>query len=264
MRKKLKKLFKKLAKPISLTIINFILLAAIVIGNSRIQVFCVPTTWAFIVAVICLPITALSPILPKKGILATLFAFINGISFFIYLYCIFFLEQVNIYGLVAIIMFGFGLLTFIPHFFAIQLFLRNIKNAPSKYIEVSFLLGFVLFIGISIYAGVQYKEAIKQIQAFEKSGYTELEKNFFTEKIVGMHFIYHTKVCEWDGWRPPMHEPLMVIGMWLNGRVDPLNVDLKKRIELYSIFFPNKPIHYKCSCAREGSAQYHSEMGVYK
>ena len=66
-------------------------------------------------------------------------------------------------------------------------------------------------------------------------------------KILGMHFIYHTRFCEFDGWRPPKHEPIMVIGMWLNNRLDPLEVDLKTRLELYKKFFPDKKYKFDCS-----------------
>lgn len=39
----------------------------------------------------------------------------------------------------------------------------------------------------------------------------QFESNYFTEMIIGMHFIYHTRMCYYDGWRPPFHEPLLNI-----------------------------------------------------
>jgi len=80
-----------------------------------------------------------------------------------------------------------------------------------------------------------------------------------TEKILGMHFIYHTRFCEFDGWRPPKHEPILVIGMWLNGREEPLKVDLKKRIELYKKFFPDNKYKFECSCGYMYSENYHND-----
>ena len=77
-----------------------------------------------------------------------------------------------------------------------------------------------------------------------------------TEKIIGMHFIYHTRFCEFDGWRPPIHEPILVIGMWLNNRYDPLNVDLKTRLDLYRKFFPENKFKFDCSCGIEYSEDY--------
>lgn len=78
-----------------------------------------------------------------------------------------------------------------------------------------------------------------------------------TEKILGMHFIYHTRYCEFDGWRPPKHEPIIVIGMWLNNRIDPLNVDLETRLKLYKTFFPDNKYKFDCSCGLQYSNNYH-------
>jgi len=59
-----------------------------------------------------------------------------------------------------------------------------------------------------------------------------------------MHFIYHTKYCWYDGWRSPKHELILVLGMWLNGRNDPLDVSLEKRVRLYKEFFPERKIKF--------------------
>ena len=80
-----------------------------------------------------------------------------------------------------------------------------------------------------------------------------------TEKILGMHFIYHTRYCEFDGWRPPKHEPILIIGMWLNRRIDPLNVDLKTRLLLYKKFFPNNKYKFECSCAISHRQDYNND-----
>jgi hypothetical protein len=108
---------------------------------------------------------------------------------------------------------------------------------------------------------VLYKEGktIHAIDKFKESNYTQLEKSFMTEKILGMHFIYHTRFCEFDGWRPPKHEPIIVIGMWLNNRIDPLHVDLEKRLELYKKYFPDKNYKFECSCGIEYRQDYHND-----
>jgi hypothetical protein len=100
--------------------------------------------------------------------------------------------------------------------------------------------------GIVAYIGYDYKKAVDSIEKFKASGYKELDKNFMTEKILGMHFIYHTEYCPYDGWRPPIHEPILVIGMWLNNG-DPLGGygDLKTRLKLYKEFFPDKQYKFE-------------------
>ena len=67
---------------------------------------------------------------------------------------------------------------------------------------------------------------------------------------------FFTRFCEFDGWRPPKHEPILVIGMWLNNRYDPLNVDLKTRLDLYRNFFPENKFKFDCSCGIEYSEDY--------
>lgn len=116
-----------------------------------------------------------------------------------------------------------------------------------------------MWVATVIYIGQDYKKAINSIEKFKVSGYTELEKNFMTEKILGMHFIYHTQYCEFDGWRPPKHEPIMIIGMWLNNRIDPLKVNLETRLELYKKFFPDKKYKFDCSCGLEYRQDYHND-----
>ncbi len=81
-----------------------------------------------------------------------------------------------------------------------------------------------------------------------------------TEKILGMHFIYHTRICEYDGWRPPKHEPILVIGMWLNDREDPLNVPLKTRLLLYEKFFSNNNYKFDCSYAIQYNNVYLNDV----
>jgi hypothetical protein len=164
----------------------------------------------------------------------------------------------NIYGLFMIFI-GTGLLTFIPHFLAIQLFWNSFYKPISRVIRKSFIVGTVCCLLGVMGVGYAYSLAIKDMQAFENSNYKTLDLNFFNEKILGMHLIYHTKFCEYDGWRPPIHEPLLVLGMWMNGGESALNVTLEKRLELYKKHFPNKPFHLECSCAEMYSWNYHND-----
>lgn len=138
----------------------------------------------------------------------------------------------NFFG-VLMILIGIGLLTFIPHFFIIQIIWKNLIKPPSKISKHSFLTAIFLCIGAVFLIGEEYKKAIQAIEEFKESNYTQLERSFMTEKVLGMHFIYHTKFCEYDGWRPPKHEPILVIGLWLNNREYPLNVDLETRLQLF-------------------------------
>lgn len=254
----IKRIIKHFSIPKNLSVLNAVLIAIIIVCNIYFQSFCIPTTWAIVVLAICFSNTIFYPVLERTRI-APLTSFINGITLFVFIYCVLFLEKMNIVGLILILA-VFGLVLFIPHFFIIQLICKNLIRPVATSSRYYFLTALVLCIGISIYIGKTYKEAMNSIEKFKQSNYTELEKNFMTEKILGMHFIYHTRIeMIYDGWRPPKHEPFLVIGMWMNNRIDPLHVSLEKRLDLYKKFFPENQFKFNCSCGIEYSKDYHND-----
>jgi hypothetical protein len=111
-----------------------------------------------------------------------------------------------------------------------------------------------------MWAGISYNRAMNKMKMVQESSSLEFDANFMTEKIIGMHFIYHTEICEYDGWRPPIHEPFLVLGMWWNSMEGPLNISLKDRLELYRTIFPDNPVKFKCSCALQESTNYHKDV----
>jgi hypothetical protein len=253
----IKRIYRHFSKPKNLALLNGVLIAILIAFNIYFQAFCIPTTWTIITLVVCFTNTILYPFLDKTKF-APLTSFINGITLFVFIYCIIFLENMNLLGLIMIIV-GLGLLIFIPHFFIIQMIWKNLIKPSIKTSRYFFLTAIILCIGTIIYIGQDYKKAINSIDKFKSSSYKELDKNFMTEKILGMHFIYHTQYCFYDGWRPPKHEPILVIGMWLNNRIDPLNMDIETRLELYKKFFPNKKYKFDCSCGIEYRQDYHND-----
>jgi hypothetical protein len=224
------------------------------------QAFCQPSTWARIVLVITFANVIIYPLLTGYRILFYISSFINGIAFGVFLYCIIFLEEINIYG-PLLLLFGIGIIILTPHFLAIQLLVKHLNNKKSKLL---FLSGLCIFLMTACFFGIQYRIAIDSINKLKKSNYTSLDKNFMTEKIIGMYFKYHTEICYYDGWRPPIHEPALVIGQWLNNRLDPIGLGhedeaLKFRIKLYKKFFPAEKIKLDCGCAVEGSDEYFND-----
>ena len=253
----IKKIYNHFSKPTNLAILNGVLIALLIVFNIYFQAFCVPTTWTIIVLVICFMTTISYPILDKTKF-APLIGFINGVALFVFVYCVIFLEQMNFLGLVMILV-GIGFVTFIPHFFIIQLIWKNLIKPTHKTSRYFFIAAIFLCTGTVIFIGQEYKKAIHSIEKFKESNYTQLDKTFMTEKILGMHFIYHTRFCEFDGWRPPKHEPILIIGLWFNNRLDPLKVDLKTRLELYKKFFPENKYKFDCSCGIQYRQDYHND-----
>jgi hypothetical protein len=243
--------------PAKLSGLNAVFISIIICLNIVFQAFCIPTTWALIVLVICFANTIAYPILQKTK-LQPIISFINGVSCFTFLYCMLFLEQMNIYGIIFFFT-GIGLAVYIPHFFIIQLLFANVFRPKYLSSRKYFLLAFTLCIVCVFLVDLQFKKALLCIEQFKKSNYTKLQKNYMTEKILGMHFIYHTRFCEYDGWRPPKHEPILILGLWLNQRKDPLDVDLKTRLHLYKTFFPENKYKFDCACALESQGVYDSD-----
>lgn len=253
----LKRIYISLSRPINLSILNAILIAIIIGFNVYFQAFCIPTTWAILVLAICFANTILYPIFENTK-WGPVCSFINGISLFVFVYCVLFLEHINLLGLIFILL-GIGLVTFIPHFFVVQLIWKSLVKPATKSARYYFSAGVLFCMVALVFIGRNYNQAINSIQQFKASNYKELDKNFMTEKILGMHLIYHTRYCEFDGWRPPKHEPILVLGMWLNNRIDPLPIDLKTRLELYKQFFPERTYKFDCSCGIQYSSDYHND-----
>lgn len=253
-----KTLFQLGAKPVNLALCNAVLIVILITLNIYFQAFCIPSGWAIVLLSVCFSNTIVYP-LPQLQRHAALTGFINGLSFVTFLYCILFLEHINLAGLILLPL-GIGLIILAPHFFVLQLFWKNVVRPVSAAARSAFLLALVLCIFAALCIGKMYGKAVVSLQRFRASHYTELDKSFMTEKILGMHFIYHTRVCEFDGWRPPIHEPILVIGLWMNHRLDPLPVSLEQRLYLYRHWYPEKPYKFPCSCGKMYSEAYHKDQ----
>ena len=244
----------------NIVILNAIILVFGIAGNLFFQIFCIPTNWAIVVIVICFTNSIIHPILNKKKELRPITSLINGVSFCFFIYCIIFLGLSILFGIIAIIFFGLGLIAFIPHYFALQLFWKEIVKSKSKIGKTFFILGILISLSLVINSNLKFKEALVDVEKFKNSNYEELNTTFMTEKILGMGLIYHVELCLYDGWRPPKHEPMLNIGLWLNNGLDPLkNMTLEKRLALYKQFFPEKKVKFNCSCAIEYSKSYHED-----
>ena len=260
-RKTVKKIYDFFSKPIPLMVLNGVLIAIIVFLNFNFQAFCNPTPWAIVVIAICFTNTILYPILEKTKF-APLASFINGVSLCLFIYCtIFFGLEWTIFGFIMIIV-GIGLPILIPYFFIIQLIWKNIFRPKVKKLRYYFFASIIICMVIVVYIGQEYKKAMYSLEKCKETNFQEIDRNFMTEKILGMHFIYHMSYCPYDGWRPPKHEPIVVIGMWLdNTRSNPLEgMDLKTRLELYKKFFPDHKYKFDCACGKYGGAYHNDDL----
>ncbi len=255
----IKAILNYLKKPISLVVLNACLVIAAILGNMYFQVFCRPSTWSMVLIVICFGHCIFAPWTSRLNMFPILFGVLEGLSFFFLIYCMLFLEGMAFLGLFAIFFFGIGFLLLLPLILLFQMGFRN-WHTHFRFINNKGFIATAILVAIAgSYIGYAYQRELENFKKFQDSNFAYLNDSFLTEKILGMHFLYHTRICLYDGWRPPVHEPVLVIGRWLNGGEDPLPVDLDKRVTLYQKMYPNKPVKLDCSCAKIGAVEYQKD-----
>ncbi|MFY0674466.1 MAG: hypothetical protein JXQ87_13780 [Bacteroidia bacterium] len=246
------------AKPKNKVLFNIALGISAVVGNSFIQVFCVPVLWASVVLLTTFLPFVLYPLIATKvkNIKAIMFFFF-GLAASICIYCIIFLGQLNILG-IPLLLAGIGVLVFIPHVYLLQLFGLAFFKKENSQMRKYFIMGLIFSYGFLVSAGFNYNKKLNSIEkAYKTKELIQINtEDYMTERIIGMHFKYHTRFNEYDGWRPPLHDPYLVAGFWLNGFNDPLIIGLEERVAIYKKLYPHKLVQVSCSCARMYSESY--------
>ena len=213
---------------------NLLLVAVCIWGNRTMNAgFCVPVVWAGVVqAVSFLDIITFTWI--ERTRLRGVNALLCGISTGVYAYWCMFLG-------------GWVLLMPVPVWFLILLVRRNWVHPVVRSVRRWYVVGMLLCVLFVAGCGVAYHLSCRAYQEGRVP-----DGNPMTERIAGMHFLYHTRVCIYDGWRPPLHDPAMVLGKCLNLGFDPLcGMELEERVALYHRMYPDRPVIAPCACCRE-------------
>jgi hypothetical protein len=285
--------------PRHLSVVNVLAAIAIFSVNRLGQFFCVPVDWAAIALVIFALSMVIYPFLEEKNKGNYVISFIHGIGLLICLYCIFFyrLEVLGclflalIYGAILfapsyaiteLILKWFkikelrsirivstpalftAIVVGLPIFWLIQIVKRFIEsNKIHKAITVT---SCVLMLVLTSFFVNAYKTIIENKEAILKIDskvISPIQSNFFgnymLEKAIGWALVYHTETCIYDGWRPPMHDPFLVVSNWLLTTGEPLDSDFDMKVKLYKALYPDVPIKKKCSCGIEESNTYFSD-----
>ncbi len=248
------------------TILNLTLANGAYIANKYIQVFCQPVLWATIVLIVSfIPVVFWPLIKHYQPKFIPLAQFFRGIAFCICLYCIVFLEDNN-FMLPILAFFGIGILGMAPHLFAIQIIIHLVINRKHRIGLLSFAMG-ILFSLIGAGYFIQDFHASSAILRSMASSPTAYDGSHSAgvERIAGMHFKYHTRILAGiDGWRPPLHDPALIIGLWSSGWSDPLDMRLDKRIAYYRQLFPEKSVMTDCACANNFDGLSYFSSGYWK
>ena len=254
------------------------------------QVFCRPVTYA---ANLCIAFYLAILILPfiKNKIIKIPFYFILGTGIPICLYCMIFIYDPwgglnaflgNLF--IAFIFFlGLGIFAFIPVYllYNIYKYFREAGKLGRTLVIVGCLTPLII---LSIYLAQFKTNYNRYMNAYKKYGNTDsfanaIPANYFTERFLGIGFKYHTKLSLYDGWRPPLNDPFINIGLWIYGKsyytppVSPyyyytnlrpgsnyqhFNPTLYHKIKFYHQLFPKLPIRANCPCSytRDGLSYF--------
>lgn len=252
-------------------------LAALCANYFLLQVFCVPVLCAAVLFVLFLLSLVLFPYLKNK-IAKVIAAFFLGIGVVISLYLFIFLvdpwsgsllRTPVIYLLYAIFFMLGGVFAFLPLYYLYHIYRYFAES--SRLIRVALSLGAVsILIVIVIYLTPFQKELDRFYAAcgtynVHHNGYsTDMDHpelftpNLYTEQFLGIGIKYHTMLdYMYDGWRPPVHDPLLNVGLWLYSNTYYPCKNLN-RVKYYKLIFPNRSykVCYPCSYTYDGMSYF--------
>ncbi|RAK62659.1 hypothetical protein [Hymenobacter edaphi] len=266
----IRRLFHRL-RPL-LPYLNILLAGGAYVANQYfIQGFCQPVRWAaWVLALSTAAFLGWPWLLRAPRAVRATALLLQGLAFTVCLYCAWFIGLEWTYYLLSLFMgwLLFPLLLWVPVFFGVQLWQR-MRTAALPYARLWFALGALAPLPAQLGAEWQYRQfraAIRQVRInpdYDFPGYTAamrrvLPRSYVTERVLGLRFRYHTypNFLE-DGWRPPLHDPLLTVLM--RGEVywsDPLHkLGNERRALLYRLVFPERPVKADCACAHVGDAQ---------
>lgn len=232
------------------------------------QVFCMPVLYAAVWWILAFAAVAFFPFTTKKSLRKMAF-FIMGAGIPVQLYCIVFLADPwsgftgYAFFTVAVLFFGIGLPAFIPFYFLYHTY-RYCKEARPQERKI-FILGVIVPMLTLLVFSVRFYYRYETIyhlfarsNCFDNRIADAAQPDYFTERILGIGFLYHTKLeFIYDGPRPPLHDPFINTCLWFNrkNRARPemsfygLPMDLGVRQQYYHTIFPSRPLRFKCPCA---------------
>jgi hypothetical protein len=230
------------------------------------QVFCQPVPWASVALMSSVGAFLAWPWLSGcPGVVRYIALFLQGALVPICAYCILFMHPG---ALVLGVLFFFILLpalAWVPVIFARQA-LHRVWRSELPAARAVFALGMVPLLVAQGWAEQQYRAveaAVAQLPPAQRRDPVALAKvvprTYIAERLAGTLFKYHNYEDNNDGWRPPLHDPLVNISLWSRSGMDwvrpgareanPLLVGpVEEQAIFYHQLFPNLPIKADCVC----------------
>lgn len=275
----LNQLYKKL-NSIKLPIWVKVLFSLVFVGitlvvNELGQNFCTPVTW-FLIVLIIIAICFISyPILTKFKKAQRVVLLVNSLLLWVYVFALIFsVNGIYLDGLLPLGLVYVAYLLFFPSLVLI-ITIRRIKRQWDNRLKKQFIALHTVVILFFTVAMVNYYTVAKQIHSVNTiEEYQEIKNqsvisNYYVERIVGLHFIYHTRLGVYDGWRPPLLDLVIALGTTFFGDpIDnirrPILSNLAGRIKIYKTLYPNKPIVQSCKCSQATPENYFIDLEQYK
>jgi hypothetical protein len=258
-------------------------IAAYFLNEFALQVFCQPVLWAGLVLLASVGAFLVWPWLGRGPVAWRYLAlFLQGAMVPVCAYCLLFLGP----GLLITgLLFSFLILpamAWLPVWFAAQAINRAISSRLRGG-QVAFMLGTVPLLVAQGWAEQQYRAietAVAGLPAGERRQPASLARvvprSFMAERLAGALFKYHNfEELVYDGWRPPLHDPLANVSLWLRAGRDwrwhgserarsdwyanPLLVgnSVNSQAAFYHRLFPNEPVKVDCACSHTGDGQHY-------
>lgn len=250
--------------------------------NQEHQLYCQPVTWASVLLIVFFAGMVLSPLLLHHSRWALLLLPINGLGWFAAVYTTVFA------GIPYLVILLFFLLPFTGAFFLIRFLCRRtgsraweallfypavclapflllfqlvlwLRSLHKPWQQASLTAPSVLLLIGSFVVALQMHRVMDKIQALQydsselKTQLVSASDQYYAELILGAHWKYHTELCLYDGWRPPYHDPMVIVSRMLLSPGERFGPDLtpENRQYLYETLFPEKPSQFSCACARK-------------
>lgn len=264
-----------------LPVLNIALAVLAWVANTYwVQAFCQPVPWAAAALVagttafLAWPWLAKANVAVRYGVL-----FLQGLFLIICLYCAWFIGATGL--LLCLLLFWWGLpaLAWLPVFFGVQV-LRRVRGAAVRGRWLAFGLGALALAPVLWWADGQYRQMLAVVarmplpERLDTNALARvLPRSYMVERVAGATWRYHT-VPEfiYDGARPPLHDPLLVICLNLHGhgamhlsdqpRPLALAVDVADNVsfvysrrQFYHQLFPANPIKPDCVCAHNDDGE---------
>ena len=221
-------------------IMNIVIILTCCYLNIFRQLFCIPVPWTLLILGLFCINFLIFPFINKKNKLFLFISIFVGLGFFIAIYIILFgREEYAIFAIcnliitliiwsiilffnkllknkVANALWFYGAFSLAPYFLILQLIIMY-KSLLTTLQKRVFILSSILVLIISLLLTFQMKRIFDRVNIAEnpESELRLLNKNpinnYLTELILGAHWKYHTELSCYDGWRPPFHNPILVV-----------------------------------------------------